>query len=76
MRTTRNNQEESLESTAIAVQEEKHPNFIESNTQAITLEELTNNNIPRNITEFYVPSHWEKQIGEVSDGHQFPSACL
>lgn len=45
MRTTRNNQEESLESTAIAVQEEKHPNFIESNTQAITLEELTNNNI-------------------------------
>ena len=45
MRTTRTNQEESLESTAIAVQEEKHPNFIESNTQAITLEELTNNNI-------------------------------
>lgn len=57
MRTTRNNQEESLESTAIAVQKEKHPNFIESNTQAITLEELTNNNIPRDITEFYVPSH-------------------
>lgn len=23
-----------------------------------------------------VPSHWEKQIGEVSDGHQFPSVCL
>lgn len=45
MRTTRTNQEESLESTAIVVQEEKHPNFIESNTQAITLEELTNNNI-------------------------------
>ena len=57
MRTTRTNQEESLESTAIVVQEEKHPNFIESNTQAITLEELTNNNIPRDITEFYVPSH-------------------
>ena len=45
MRTTRTNQEESLESTAIVVQEEKHPNFIESNTQAIMLEELTNNNI-------------------------------
>ncbi len=45
MRTTRTNQEESLESTAIVVKEVTHPNFIESITQAITLEELTNKNI-------------------------------
>ncbi len=22
-----------------------------------------------------MPSHWEKQIGEVSDGHHFPAVC-